>query len=51
MPSPCLPGILGPSSGGPGGPGGGGGGGGLLPGWDGPDLSGLGTTVPSVLFW
>ena len=46
MPFPCLPGILGPSSGGPGGPEGGGG---LLPGWEVPDLDGLGTTAPLVL--
>ena len=45
----CLPGILGPSSGGPGGPEGGGGGGGLLLGWEGPDLDGLGTTLPLLL--
>ena len=49
MPFPCLPGILGPSSGGPGGPEGGGGGGGPLPGWKGPDPDGLGTTMPLVL--
>ena len=50
MSFPCLPGILGLSSGGPGGPECGGGGGGPLPGWDGPDPAGLGNTVPSVLF-
>ena len=46
-PSPCLPGMLGPSYGGHGGPGGGRG---PLPGWNGPDLAGLGASVPSELF-